>query len=579
MKLGRAANWALALALVVVPPAMAASSGPTEGQTASVSSCEGLFGRGWDDGCLLNRLRDPGYFGISRSDASDPELLDFLRANREAIVALLLQIDWGGDVERFVKNRSTTLATENEKAFVETLGKAGTITGILGQVASALSALQQTAAWAAASESLTVLRQILFGIQVYELAAQVSISHGERTVLNEYFHYRRDSTREAAWRELSTTLAFERPLLQISRNKQIRMERLNEWFESAYVAYRLVALSDSDEIRHSQGAAIARLTKRVGRSNQCAPLSQEVVLAALFYIGEIGGENAYVVAPFLVHSRGQIRTLPDGVERLLLTDADFRSVSLGDGVFTSSPRVLAAKQESILNRIKDFDIFRGGERVGCFSVTGTDVMYIGALPKVIGRGTPVGFTPQVNDIAMVVPAMHASYLSSTTLSAAQQRQLLVQAHDMIPRTLPADWANHLGVPEAAGKPLSLADMRTTTHVLDLRHDGKIVVFLNLAGRLKSSLGPLPADGDISLLASYDENRGSWRKILDCRYSWDLQGFWDSGCWLKGVVDLNGDGVAEIVLSRGQGEVGDIEVYEVSGEGLKLLVAIRGWTGS
>jgi hypothetical protein len=49
--------------------------------------------------------------------------------------------------------------------------------------------------------------------------------------------------------------------------------------------------------------------------------------------------------------------------------------------------------------------------------------------------------------------------------------------------------------------------------------------------------------------------------------------------LGDVLDINGDGVAEVILQRGYGEVGDIEVYEVSGGQLRLVAAIRGWTGS
>jgi hypothetical protein len=244
--------------LVVASPCMAAEVRQAGSQTGTTRDCSRWFGARWDDRCLLDKLRDPNYFGIGEGAASDQQLLDYIKANREGIAALLLQIDYGRDIQRFVTNRDRILLTENERAFVVTLGKAGTITQMLGLVASVLNALQQTAAGTAASESLGVLRQILFGIQVYERAAQVSISQGMRTVLDTYFYYRQNSTREAAWREISTTQAFDRPLLQMSRVKQIPSEKLNEWFENAYVAYRLAA---SPGIRKVQGQALARLTR------------------------------------------------------------------------------------------------------------------------------------------------------------------------------------------------------------------------------------------------------------------------------------------------------------------------------
>ncbi len=68
-------------------------------------------------------------------------------------------------------------------------------------------------------------------------------------------------------------------------------------------------------------------------------------------------------------------------------------------------------------------------------------------------------------------------------------------------------------------------------------------------------------------------------MLSCGSIQEVETIWgDSMCGLMDVVDINGDGVAELILQRGYGEVGDVEIYEVSGGQLRLVSAIRGWTG-
>lgn len=266
MKWNKLPVWTVGICVFLFAgPCRGETGESAEAQIDSVRRCSGPFGRGWNDQCLLNKLRDPAYLGVGWTDVSDAQLLEFIRGNREAIIGLLAQIDWGRDVDRFISGRTTTLSTENEKVLVATSDRVRAVTLVLEQLARLLNAPHQSTAFTAASESLSVLRQILFAFQVYYLAAQVVISHGERTVLSEYIDYRRNASSEGAWRAIRTTPAYERSLLQISRVKRIPLERLDKWFENAYAAYRLVALPNSGAIRREYGLTIARLASRISK--------------------------------------------------------------------------------------------------------------------------------------------------------------------------------------------------------------------------------------------------------------------------------------------------------------------------
>src|SRR5690242_12212461 len=50
----------------------------------------------WKHDCAkVLKLRDPSYFGISPQDASDHQLLDYVKKNRASVATLLLQVDYG----------------------------------------------------------------------------------------------------------------------------------------------------------------------------------------------------------------------------------------------------------------------------------------------------------------------------------------------------------------------------------------------------------------------------------------------------------------------------------------------------
>jgi len=298
--------------------------------------------------------------------------------------------------------------------------------------------------------------------------------------------------------------------------------------------------------------------------------STEAVLAEFM----LSNENEFVLAPFLTYAQNRYVSLPDGTNNgfeARLTQNDY----VKDGVDPDSPRVVAAKRQSILNKIKSFEVFRKGKRVGSFSVSRVDIIFIGAGLKAVGRGTPIGFQLQGGDIAVAGPASHAGFWSSTSLSPAQQRQVLSQALGLLPKTVPPN----KGMPQLVGKPIVIGETRVSTDVLDLRREGKTEVFFDVSAEMKTSLGPF-SNGYISLLQAFDPASGSWKKMLSCESISEGEIIWgDSTCSLIDVVDINGDGVAELVLERGHGEVGDIEIYDVSSPQPRLIFSIRGWTGS
>jgi hypothetical protein len=307
--------------------------------------------------------------------------------------------------------------------------------------------------------------------------------------------------------------------------------------------------------------------------------AREVVLAD--FVSRDGSN--YFLAPFLLYRDGTYIPLPDGTA----SNAAARLAPPTTRVDPNSPSFIAAKAQSILNNVRTFDVFRQGKRVGCFSVTSVDIAPVGPVGSLmaVGRGTALGFQPGPGSVPMAGPVNHAGFWPSTALSSAQQKQLLSQSLAMIPTRVPAEWGGKsqgqpILAPELVGKPIIVETRPVSAEVFRFKRGGNTSVFLEVMVEMKTSLGPF-ASADISLLDNYDETSHSWKRVLTCRARWELQAFasWDNGCSLMDVLDINGDGVAELILRRRHDEIGDIEIYELSGGQLRLVFRIPGWTGS
>lgn len=305
---------------------------------------------------------------------------------------------------------------------------------------------------------------------------------------------------------------------------------------------------------------------------------REVVLADFL----TADGSTYFLAPFLLYANGAYTTLPDGTASGA-TAPLVRQDYLPDGTIDpKSPRVTAARAQSILNKVRDFNLYEHGTREGCFSITEPVVAPVGAAgaAMVVGMGTLTG----TRGNAIAGPARHEGFWSSVPLTPVQQKRLLSEALGSLPKTVPLIPKERLpqnsNISQMIGKPIGVGKMRTAVHALNLNLDNKREVFFFLDTELKTSVGPF-ASGYVALLEAYDPGTDSWKKMLSCMaIAEGGEILWgDSTCDLGDVLDINGDGIAEVILRRGHGEVGDIEVYEVGGGQMRLVSVLRGWTGS
>jgi hypothetical protein len=341
------------------------------------------------DKCLLGKLSDQAYFGIDPAQVSEQQMLSYINKNRQAVVTLLLQVDFGRDLKRFLGDQDQILVTQNEVAFLKNLQTAQNLVGILGQVADVLNASRQTAAWTAASESLDALGQILFGIQVYQRFADVLISSDLRQLLSLYFENRLNSqsarrmTPEAAWKDVWSVHGFG--LLSIGQAKGMSTDQLSKWFENAFVAFRLDGYSDSSPVRYAQGQAIARLA--AGTTS----VAKQVVVASFQTV--FHRKDLYLV-PVLIYDGSKYKFLPWQVPDENPGVAHGLSY-IGQRADPNNPNVRELIRKSILNSVKHFDIYRKGKKIGYFDVQ--DAIILGPMGQVVGVGTATGFTPAYED--------------------------------------------------------------------------------------------------------------------------------------------------------------------------------------
>lgn len=534
------------------------------------------------DKCLLGKLSDQAYFGIDPTQVSDQQMLDYITKNREALVALLLQVDYGRDLKRFVGYQDQILATQNESAFLQHLQTAQSVVGILGQVADVLSASQQTAAWTAASESLNALGQVLFGIQVYQRFADVLISSDLRQALSLYFENRLDTqsansmTPAAAWNDAWSV--YGPVLLSIGQAKGMSTDQLSKWFENAFVAYRLVGYSDSSTVRLAQGQAIARLAAGT------ASAAKQVVVAGFQTIPTPSrgsfqfGRDAYYLVPMVIYDGSRYKFLPHDVpdeDPMVhpLNAQDF----LGQSANPNSPRVRELIQKSILSKVNLFDVYRKGRKVGYFTVK--NPVYVGPFGQVVAVGTATGFTPTSEDIAIAGALSQPDFLLPLSkLNLTQTKQLDSMVMALLPKTIPTNPV----APTAAGQPIRLRTTWENLNVLDPQRSGNLVVSLERKAVVTSTVS-VSFTASSFVLARYNTQTKSFDKLA----SWAIiaQGnkiVFSNGTGdeflitFKGVLDVSGDGIPELILLKGIPAASpELLLYEFQ-NGKLHLVGSRGW---
>ena len=236
---------------------------------ASTTECKTLLG-GWNRECLLTNARHRDYFFVR--DVSDKHLQEYIQANTAGIAALLLQVDYGRDILKELNKRGTFV---HEAAFVDAL-KTKTVGATLKAMIDA-HPLDATVI-AHAGESFSVLMTIAEGYDTYQKAKGAYTELNTREALKSYFDWRVKQSGPAgaakAWREVQI---YEPILRLIGETKGLTQTELAVWFENAYAAYRLVAYTDSSEIRYARGRVIGRLaTGQVAPTAAAAPTEELV---------------------------------------------------------------------------------------------------------------------------------------------------------------------------------------------------------------------------------------------------------------------------------------------------------------
>jgi hypothetical protein len=226
----------------------------------------------WSPDCkLLERLRSENYFKVPYKSVSDDLLLEHIKDNKPALIAELARIDYGRDLQRYLNGQQSILP--NEAVYLHALEQLVDIPKpleYLNHLVEISMTLNQVPASAVLYQLFVNFKTIIVGIQIYRTA--VGIFTNERAMLEGYFRGRcggqisgscktdTSYTKENVWPEFIRVFGLE----GISESKHIPPDRLGDWFENAFSAYRLVAYADSNSIRYVEGEAIARSAQPQG---------------------------------------------------------------------------------------------------------------------------------------------------------------------------------------------------------------------------------------------------------------------------------------------------------------------------
>lgn len=237
---------------------------------ASTTECKTLLGvlGGWDWKCLRDKIRQRDYFFVR--DVSDKQLQEYIQANTAGVAAVLLQVDYGRDIAKNLEDVRGTFVHEAD--FVDAL-KVTTVIKTLQAMIDALP-VDTTPIRHAGLESLAILRTIKEGYDTYRKAKGAFTALNTREALRSYFDWRVQQSGPSgatkAWHEMQI---YEPILRVVGEAKGLTQDQLAVWFENAYAAYRLVAYTDSAEIRYARGLVIGKLA--TGQATETAKSSEK----------------------------------------------------------------------------------------------------------------------------------------------------------------------------------------------------------------------------------------------------------------------------------------------------------------
>jgi hypothetical protein len=234
----------------------------------------------WLQECkLLEQLRSENYFKVPYDMISDDLLLEHIKVNKPALITELARIDYGRDLQQYIKHQQNNLP--NEVVYLSALEQLVDVPWpleYLNHLVEISMTLNQIPASTVLYQLFVNFKTIIVGIQIYRTA--VGIFANERDMLEGYFLDRcgqqisgscktdTGTTKKTVWPSFKETYIVS--LERISENRHVPLDRLGDWFENAYSAYRLVAFDDSNSIRYLEGIAIAEfasLDDQVGKAS------------------------------------------------------------------------------------------------------------------------------------------------------------------------------------------------------------------------------------------------------------------------------------------------------------------------
>lgn len=226
-----------------------------------ISKCQQWLSRPSECG-LVAQLREERYLNIPPEKVSDNQLLAYVQQHSAAIEVLLAQIDYGRDIQQSLSpNPPRSLDNDQgENRLLKSLQEAhDTFETILGEVIRVLPLINP--AFSVLANSYSVLSTVRKGVKVYKKLADLYFETHAFEYLWNYIGARKQNiSKEEAWQFLREIAYF---LPSIAENRGVTVDQLADWYENAFVAYRLVAYEDSARIRYAQGQAIAELASQV----------------------------------------------------------------------------------------------------------------------------------------------------------------------------------------------------------------------------------------------------------------------------------------------------------------------------
>ncbi len=164
-----------------------------------------------------------------------------------------------------------------------------------------------------------------------------------------------------------------------------------------------LALDLADANNRTISSSALAASSPCGQTSAQTSTAQKPIVGQLMFVTE----QQFAVAPFLTYESTHIVPLPTGTNSDSFGAVGQQDLLPSGEVKPTSTIAQNALRASPLKEVRDFTIYRGGTRLGTFSVTDVKVSYFGAMLKAAGFGQPQGFVPNGGEIAVAGPVDRA----------------------------------------------------------------------------------------------------------------------------------------------------------------------------